>query len=190
MLSSKPARPKKNGRVGGGGRRSPPPPQLQARMMGFKNESYAVKQACTIQKSEGLRGGGGGGRWRSPPLICKHNARMMGFRKTHMLRRHPMCKVAKRSHAFKLQTQCMRFFLAVVPGALFVLLSSSGYVSCLAVVPGVRFLFFQSWRERMSVLLSLRGRGFTYWLASWVRAQTTKTNIKQLEQQKQYAFLY
>ena len=51
-------------------------------MASFKNDSQAVKQACTRLKTRG--GGGGLGAGASPP-ICKHNARMVGFKKTQML---------------------------------------------------------------------------------------------------------
>ena len=92
------------------------------------------------------------------------------------------------------------YFLAVVAGArLLSLLSSRGRVVVFfAVVPAGAF-FLLSLRGRF-FLLSLRGRfvllslrgvlfllslrepGFTHSLASWVRATTTKNNIKQLQQ--------
>ena len=48
--------------------------------------SSALKQSCAgVLKRGGLGlGGGGGGRSANPP-ICKHSARMMGFKNTHML---------------------------------------------------------------------------------------------------------
>ena len=61
----------------GGGRVSE---RLILCMASFKNDPEAVKQACRRLKLGG-RGLGGG----SPPPICKHNARMVGFRNTHML---------------------------------------------------------------------------------------------------------
>ena len=74
--------------------------------------------------------GGGGGGWRSPPLICKHNARMMGFRQTHMLRRPPMCKIAKKITCFPAANTMYVFFSCCRPWDAF----------CFAVVLGARFL--------------------------------------------------
>ena len=67
-----------------------------------------------------------------------------------------------------------RFFLAVVAGARFF---------SFAVVAGARFFFAVVAGARF-FLLSLQEPGLTHSLASWVRATTTKTNIKQLQPKK------
>ena len=56
-----------------------------------------------------------------------------------------------------------------------------------AVVPGDTFIFCCR-RGGVDFLLSLREPGFTHSLASWVRATTTKNNIKQLQQKHKHGF--
>ena len=81
------------------------------------------------------------------------------------------------------------FFFAVATGALF-LLSWRGARLFLLLSPA-RGFFLLSWRGCVFVLslqgrfflVSCRGPGLTHSLGSWVRAQTTQTNIKQLQQQ-------
>ena len=85
------------------------------------------------------------------------------------------CCRPRRAFFLLLSSLGARFLFCCRPwGRVFFLLSLRGRVFFLAVVAGARFFF----------LLSLREPGLTHSLASWVRATTTKTNIKQLQQKK------
>ena len=84
-------------------------------------------------------------------------------------------------------------FFAVVPGARCFLLSSPRRVMLFAVVSGALFFccrcggpfsFLLSLRGLVCFCCRDRGPGLTPSLASWVRAQTTKTNVKQLQQKE------
>ena len=48
-----------------------------------------------------MAGALGGGGWGQLAPRLQHNVRMVGFKKTRALRRLPMCRVEKHSHALK-----------------------------------------------------------------------------------------
>ena len=73
------------------------------------------------------------------------------------------------------------------PGGASIFCRRRGGAFFFAVVPGDTFIFCCR-RGGVDFLLSLRESGFTHSLASWVRATTTKNNIKQLQQKHKHGF--